>query len=87
MIHIIRTGGTIEGLDYENQENKTEQSEIAIREFLDLANVSFPYIIERAFSKDSRSITDEDRNFLLKKIHHHASTIHNQNFLNVLLLA
>ena len=68
MIHIIRTGGTIEGLDYENQENKTEQSEIAIREFLDLANVSFPYIIERAFSKDSRSITDEDRNFLLKKI-------------------
>ncbi|MBW8201627.1 MULTISPECIES: asparaginase domain-containing protein [Flavobacteriaceae] len=68
MIHIITTGGTIEGLDYENQENKTEQSEIAIREFLDLANVSFPYIIERAFSKDSRSITDEDRNFLLKKI-------------------
>ncbi|CAL66187.1 MULTISPECIES: asparaginase domain-containing protein [Christiangramia] len=68
MIHIITTGGTIEGLDYENPENKTEQSEIAIREFLDLANVSFPYIIERAFSKDSRSITDEDRNFLLKKI-------------------
>ena len=68
MIHIITTGGTIEGLDYENPENNLEQSKITIREFLDSANVSFPYIIEKAFAKDSRSITDEDRMFLLKKI-------------------
>jgi len=68
MIHIITTGGTIEGLDYENPENKLEQSKITIQEFLDSANVSFPYIIEKAFAKDSRSITDEDRIFLLKKI-------------------
>ncbi len=68
MLHIITTGGTIEGLDYENPENHLKQSKITIREFLDSANVSFPYIIEKAFAKDSRSITDEDRMFLLKKI-------------------
>lgn len=68
MIHIITTGGTIEGMNYENPENKTKQSKIAIGEFLNSANVSIPYIIEKAFAKDSRSITDEDRNFLLKKI-------------------
>ncbi|MDG3582519.1 MULTISPECIES: asparaginase domain-containing protein [Flavobacteriaceae] len=68
MIHILTTGGTIEGLDYEKQENKQKQSNITIRELIESANVSFPYIIEKAFAKDSRSITDEDRNFLLKKI-------------------
>ncbi|WP_370176417.1 asparaginase domain-containing protein [Leeuwenhoekiella palythoae] len=68
MIHIITTGGTIEGLDYEKQENKQKHSKITIRELIESANVSFPYIIEKAFAKDSRSITDEDRNFLLKKI-------------------
>jgi len=68
MLHIITTGGTIEGLDYETPENNLEQSKITIREFLESANVSFPYIIEKAFAKDSRSITDEDRMFLLKKI-------------------
>ena len=68
MIHIITTGGTIEGLDYEKPKNKTKQGKIWIREFLISANVSFPYIIEKAFAKDSRSITDEDRKFLLKKI-------------------
>ncbi|WP_031428469.1 asparaginase domain-containing protein [Flavimarina sp. Hel_I_48] len=68
MIHIITTGGTIEGLDYKKPENEKKQNKIAIAEFLESANVSFPYIIEKAFAKDSRSITDEDRMFLLKKI-------------------
>lgn len=68
MIHIITTGGTIEGLDYKNSKNEKKQSKIAIAEFLEAANISLPYIIEKAFAKDSRSITDEDRNFLLKKI-------------------
>ena len=65
MIHILTTGGTIEGLDYEN---KISQSKIVIKEFIASANVSTPYIIEKAFAKDSRSITEEDRKVLLEKI-------------------
>ncbi|ASV31586.1 MULTISPECIES: asparaginase domain-containing protein [Flavobacteriaceae] len=68
MIHILTTGGTIEDLDYENPENNNTQSKITIKEFLDYANVSTPYLIEKAFAKDSRSITAEDRNILLQKI-------------------
>ena len=68
MIYIITTGGTIEGLDYENQENEKKQSKRTIAEFLESANVSFSYIIEKVFNKDSRSITNEDRSFLLKRI-------------------
>ena len=63
MIHILTTGGTIEGLDYEKQENKQKQSKITIRELIESANVSFPYIIEKAFAKDSRSITNEEKRF------------------------
>ncbi|MEO2073429.1 MAG: asparaginase domain-containing protein [Zunongwangia sp.] len=68
MIHIITTGGTIEGLDYEKPENNKTQSKITIKEFLEYAKVSIPYLIERAFSKDSRLITNEDRTILLNKI-------------------
>jgi L-asparaginase len=69
MIHIITTGGTIEGFDYTEKENaELEKDKVLIREFLQSANISFPYIIEKAFAKDSRFITEEDRRFLLKKI-------------------
>lgn len=68
MIHIFTTGGTIEGLDYEKSKNKLRQSKIAIREILASANVSTPYLIEKAFAKDSRSITEEDRKILVEKI-------------------
>lgn len=69
MIHIITTGGTIEGFDYTEKENaELEKDKVLIREFLQSANISFPYIIEKVFAKDSRFITDEDRKFLLERI-------------------
>jgi len=68
MIHIITTGGTIEGLDYETEENQTKENKISIEYFFRSANVSFSYSIENVLDKDSRFITDEDRKLLVDKI-------------------
>jgi len=65
MIHIITTGGTIEGLD--KNLHKSEAT-VSIQNFLESANISSEYIIEEAFKKDSRSITEGDRAILIKKI-------------------
>ncbi|MDT0691770.1 asparaginase domain-containing protein [Salegentibacter sp. F188] len=68
MIHIITTGGTIEGVDHDPQEDNTHEKIISIEHFFRSANVSFPYSIENVLNKDSRFITDEDRELLVKKI-------------------
>ncbi|MEZ7496947.1 asparaginase domain-containing protein [Leeuwenhoekiella aequorea] len=67
MIHILTTGGTIEGLDYVDGKGIT-QSNISIQGFLDKANIGFDYTIESVFKKDSRAITDDDREQLVCKI-------------------
>lgn len=66
MKHIITTGHTIEGVNYENPENKQKQSKITIKELIESTNVSLEYIIEKAFANDSRSITEKDRRFFKK---------------------
>jgi L-asparaginase len=63
MIHVLTTGGTIEGVDYEQKDTK-----IFIRNFLQSANVSFPFTIEGVFCKDSRTITFEEREYLIERI-------------------
>ncbi|QED37188.1 asparaginase [Antarcticibacterium arcticum] len=65
MIHILTTGGTIEGLDYDQKQSARK---ISISNFLKAANVSFSFSIEEVFQKDSRSITFEDRDYLAEKI-------------------
>lgn len=67
MIHILTTGGTIEGLDYVDDKGIT-QSKITIKDFLEKANVDFDYEIESVLKKDSRAITDADRDRLVSKI-------------------
>lgn len=68
MIHIITTGGTIEGLDYATKNNQIQENKILIEEFFKSANVSFSYSIENVLNKDSRYITDNDRRLLVDKI-------------------
>ncbi|MDO6818462.1 asparaginase domain-containing protein [Zobellia sp. 1_MG-2023] len=68
MIHIITTGGTIEGLEYETIESENQESKISIEDFFRSANVSFSYSIENVLNKDSRSMTDKDRQLLVDKI-------------------
>ena len=73
MIHILTTGGTIEGLDYVDGQGIT-QSNISIQGFLDKANIGFDYTIESVFKKDSRAITDDDREQLVCKIKESTAT-------------
>ena len=68
MIHIVTTGGTIEGLATTEKEKIPVENTILIKGFFEIANVSFPYLIDKIFQKDSRSITDKDRKFLVEKI-------------------
>ncbi len=68
MIHIITTGGTIEGLEYDNPENQPIATTVSIEAFFESANVSFDYFIEPAFQKDSRFISPLDREVLSEKI-------------------
>ncbi len=67
MILIITTGGTIEGLEYSN-EFENEGTLVSIQSILQNVNISQEYQIEKAFSKDSRLISNEDRKILLQKI-------------------
>lgn len=67
MIYILTTGGTIEGLDY--TDNKSAKSSCTIiQDFLRSPNIDFVYTIESVFKKDSRDITDKDRELLAQKI-------------------
>jgi len=65
VIQILTTGGTIEGLDYDQKQNTRK---VSLRNFLKAANVSFPYSIEEVFRKDSRSITGKERDYLVERI-------------------
>ena len=67
MIHILTTGGTIEGLDYEDGSGITK-SNVTIKDFLESANVDFNYTIESVFKKDSRAINKNDIKLLVRKI-------------------
>ena len=68
MIHIITTGGTIEGLDIDLKVKDPKDGGVSIKDFLKAANVTLPFTIENAFKKDSREITDDDREKLTEII-------------------
>ncbi len=67
MIHILTTGGTIEGLDYVDDSGITK-SNVTIKDFLKIANVDFNYTIESVFKKDSRAINENDIKLLVRNI-------------------
>lgn len=68
MIRIITTGGTIEGLEYAEERNAPKVTGGSIETFLKTAQVSFDYELEAAFSKDSRFISEADRELLAAMI-------------------
>jgi len=66
-IHIITTGGTIEGLDYENPIQK--QSNIrSIQDMIGRVIEKSEYSIDKLLDKDSKFITKEDRVIIETKI-------------------
>ena len=60
MIKILTTGGTIEGLDY-NEDGGIIESNVSLKNLLNKANIDVPYSILNIVKKDSRVISDDDR--------------------------
>ncbi|MFZ5535798.1 MAG: asparaginase domain-containing protein [Patescibacteria group bacterium] len=72
-IHIIKTGGTIEFKDpgYENVNTQMMKLDTSIDTYLkNMVKPHFAYTIESVCEKDSRDVTDEDRNKLINAIEH-----------------
>lgn len=67
MIWIITTGGTIEGLEYNDDSDNIAET-VSIESFLQKSDGSFEYQLDKAFSKDSRFITSTDRELLKIKV-------------------
>lgn len=67
MIQIFTTGGTIEGYDYQNSDEKQEHT-ISIQDLIGGIIPNTAYCIEKLFDKDSRFITQEDRERIAKNI-------------------
>jgi L-asparaginase len=63
-IQIISTGGTIEGLDYNQKPSKFLNKEISIEELLSQIKINFEYSIKQVFSKDSRFVNETDREII-----------------------
>lgn len=67
-IHIITTGGTIEGLEHESLGQFQTKSPMPITELMKKLEIPYDYIVKSIFFKDSRFITNEDRQILISEI-------------------
>jgi L-asparaginase/Glu-tRNA(Gln) amidotransferase subunit D len=67
-IRFITTGGTIDDIDFDTTEaqEQAQHRQSLIPELLKKARITIEYKISEAFQKDSRFITDEDREYLYK---------------------
>ena len=69
MIKILTTGGTIGGYEYAHEADIPKITEISIEDFLKVANVSVEYSIQTILKKDSRFITEKDRQLIIETIY------------------
>ena len=66
-ILILVTGGTIDGLEYDSEEKAPKNHKSIVNNLLDRAQVKADYNLEVLMQKDSRFITDSDREFIAAK--------------------
>ncbi len=66
-IKILTTGGTIDGLDYSSEDNAPKTHESLVPKLLSHARITAEYSTEELFAKDSKFVTDKDRELLAKK--------------------
>ncbi len=66
-VRILVTGGTIDDLDYDRAGNVPKDHQSLIPDLLRQARITADYEVELLMQKDSRVITDEDRQLILKK--------------------
>ncbi len=65
-IKILITGGTIDDLDYEKEEDAPKDHQSLIPDLLRQSRIKFEYTTEIVIQKDSRVIGDRDRELILK---------------------
>lgn len=67
MIHILVTGGTIDDLDYINPppDDFWKNHKSLIAQALEQSRLSVEYTVEELMAKDSRFVTDSDREIIL----------------------
>lgn len=66
-IHFIITGGTIDDLDYASEEKAPKNHQSLIPNLLKQARISLDYNFEVLMQKDSRVISDKDREIILNR--------------------
>jgi L-asparaginase len=66
-IHFIITGGTIDDLDYDSEENAPKDHQSLIPSLLSQSRITANYNFEVLMQKDSRVVSDEDRERVLKR--------------------
>lgn len=66
-IKILITGGTIDDVDYDQEKNVPLNQPSFINDLLKQSRVTFSYQTEILMQKDSRFITDDDRQHILVK--------------------
>lgn len=64
-VKFIITGGTIDGLDYEREEDAPKEHQSLIPDLLKQSRITVDYGIEVLMQKDSRVMTDKDRQLIL----------------------
>lgn len=66
-IKIFITGGSIDGLDYDSLEKAPKDPKTYVPDALKQSRVTADYDVEVLMMKDSRFVTDKDREIILKK--------------------
>jgi len=66
-IRILITGGTIDDVDYESIEKAPKNPKTHIPRVLKQSRITYDYVIEELFLKDSRFMTDEEGELILKR--------------------
>jgi L-asparaginase len=66
-IKIFITGGTIDGYEYSAEEDAPKEKQTFIPKLLEGFGFTTPYSIEELMNKDSRFVTDEDREIIAQK--------------------
>jgi len=65
-VKVFTTGGTIDDLEYSSEDQAPETKNSLIPKLLELAGINVDYSIDPLMSKDSKFITDEDREKILE---------------------
>lgn len=66
-VKVLVTGGTIDDLDYEREQDAPKDHQSLIPDLLKQSRITADYAVEILMQKDSRVITDKDRELILER--------------------